>query len=32
MSQMDMVVTAQRIYLPIYQASGQVWVLKDVDR
>ena len=32
LSQMDMVVTAQRIFLPIYEASGQVWVLEDVDR
>jgi Tol biopolymer transport system component len=32
MSQMDMVITARRIFLPIYEASGQVWILEDVDK
>jgi Tol biopolymer transport system component/DNA-binding winged helix-turn-helix (wHTH) protein len=32
LGQLELCVSANRIFLPMYQASGQVWVLDHVDR
>jgi hypothetical protein len=32
LGQLEMSVSARRIFLPMYEASGQIWVLDHVDR
>jgi len=29
---MEMSISAKRIFLPMYEASGQIWILDRVDR